>query len=606
MDKRNAGKSWTHSGTVFVALLAILGLVTSCSGSSVPVGTSPSGGSPIPPPTPVQPSIGSIASVVTAAVNTPYLSGNAVQYYCDCTGAGQSCAVAGVIQGSNSTGNGTQGNPYQTIGAAITYLNGGNNRTAVLCKGGSFPTATTLTFTNTTCAVGSICNELREYQGGVVTNAKPIIDGTTAPTGCTAGNCNLFSSAQNVTNGGWRFMNIKLQGPGAANSVGMYLYTYTGGTYVHDITIENVDIDGFQNGIDQENPVNNNITITGNHFTNNIRWAYLGSSNNLNLNYNSFINNGSTVTYDHSIYLATNYTASITNVNIIGNYISGYYSTGTKCVGEPLVAHAAVTNLVVSGNVIIEPTNSDPQCYGMSFDNTGGPTNYAWYRNAIFSDNIIINVGNIGMQISNCPYCVIENNLLISEGSVTLVGIVSPNNPANTGYNDVGTNVKMVNNTAYFGVNHTTGIYAGFEISTEGVGHVIANNTVAYEATTGSVSCYKIVPTVTIGFMNNNNCFSKASSNYWMNNNNTFSSLASWQISSGFDSASSYADPGWSFATPFSIPIWNDNLTPWQWIGTSFIPTGTVLPAKGNHTYAPATDITNTARPAIPSIGAFE
>ena len=596
MDKRNAGKSWTHSGTLFVALLAILGLATSCGGSSFNVGTSTNGG----PSTPVQPSIGSIASVVTAAVTEPYIAGNTVKYYCDCSGAGQTCAAAGA-QGNDSTGAGTQALPYQTIGAAMTFLSGGNHRSAVLCQGGSFPATSVLSMSNTTCTAGTICNELREYPVGGTTNAKPIIDST------SMGGISLIKTPQNSINGGWQLMNLRMNGPQVSGSEGFFFYSNTG-SYLHDVVIKNVDINGFQAGIDNGWPNNQNITITGNHFTNEMRWGILGASNSLNINYNSFINSGSSITYDHAIYLGTNGTFSISNVNVIGNYISGYYSTGTgtQCVGEPLVAHAAVTNLVVSGNVIIEPTNSNPQCYGMSFDNTGGPTNYAWYRNALFSDNIIINVGNIGMQISNCPYCVIENNVIISEGSVTVVGIVSPNNRANAGYNDVGTNVKMVNNTAYFGVNHTTGIYAGFEISTEGVNHLMANNTVVYEATSGPMACFKIVPTVTMADMNNNNCFSKASSYYWMNNNNTFYSLASWQSSSGFDSASSYADPGWSFTTPFSIPTWSDSLTPAQWIGNAFVPTTSVLLGKGSHSYAPYFDFANVIRPNPPAIGAFE
>lgn len=606
MDKRNAGKSWTHSGTVFVALLAILGLVTSCSGGSIPVGTSTStsGGSPIPPPPPLhctsQPSIGSICSAVTAAASTPYLNTGAnVQYFCDCTGAGQSCVAAGATQGSDSSGNGTQISPYQTIGKAMAFVNGSNNRTAALCQGGSFPTAGSLTFSNTTCTAGTICNEIREYPLNG-TNAKPIIDGS------AISSAYLLGTLQQQTNGGWRIMNLTLQGPNTTGPVGIYIYTWLSGALIHDILIENDDIYGFSSGIGEDS-IDNNITITGNHFYNNLHWGYIGAANNLNINYNSFINNGSDTTYDHSIYVATNKTNFVSNVNVIGNYMTGYSSLGTKCVGEQLVAHAAITNFVVSNNVIVEPANSALQCYGMSFDNSGGATNYAWYRNAVFSNNIIVNVGNIGMQVSNCPSCTIENNLIISEGSPTQVGISSPNNAAIVGYNDVENNMKMVNNTVYFDVNHTTGINAGFQISTEGVGHVVANNTVVYEATSGSMACFKITPTATIAAMNNNNCWSNSSSHNWMNNNGTYySSPANWQLLGGFDSVSSYANPGWTFATPLTIPALDETKTGAQIFATYFTPAGPPLVGTGSAAYAPLTDIANTTRPPTPSIGAYE
>src|SRR5487761_2278692 len=110
-----------HSGVVFAALFAIFALA-SCGGGSAAVGattgTTPKSCSAIQNTTPTQPAISTIASAVSAAVATPYISGNTVQYYCDCTGAGQTCAAAGSIQGNDSTGSGAQTSPYQTIGAA--------------------------------------------------------------------------------------------------------------------------------------------------------------------------------------------------------------------------------------------------------------------------------------------------------------------------------------------------------------------------------------------------------------------------------------------------------------------------------------------------------
>lgn len=603
-------RSWNHLGLLFAALLTTLGLATSCGGSSVSIGATTTSGSPTPPSTPTQPSIGSIASAVATAVNAQYIAGNAVQYYCDCqTGAATNC-----VAGSDSSAGTLPSNPRKTIDAAMTWLNGGANRTVALCQGGAFiPAATTgntiYTLSTNSCPAGSICNELREYpfQG---TGAKPIITSPVAHT--------LFGSNQNTSNGGWRFMNLKLQGtwdPSSAHASWAF-FLYTNSTnFVHDVTVANVDIDSFDVGFDDANNANNNVTLTANHISNSSQWGYLGGSKNLNISYNSFVNNGSGNTFLHSIYLSSNNnTASnpLSNVSIIGNFVSGFSTAGgaTQCVGEPIVGHAAVTNLIVSGNVVIEGSTANPQCYGISFSN--GNNYVAYYRNALFSNNIVVNGGNAGIAIDNCPYCVIENNLVIQEANNGGIGIASPTGPSRT-QDDKGTNERIVNNTIYFGVNNTQGMGGGVKVAAEGTGHIIANNTIMYAATshgTQSISCLNVpLPLTSYAFINNNNCFSNDSAGKWASDATTFYSLPSWLLhtaSVGFDTASSPANPGWSFATPMTVPVLNEAQTGAQIFMAFFKPVGLPLVGTGDAANAPVTDIANTTRPTPPSIGAYE
>ena len=286
------------SGVFFAALLTILEL-TSCGGAvGGGFGCCMVGAHSTPP----QPTLGTIASAVAAAVNKPYITGNSVQYYCDCTGPGQTCAAAGSTQGNDSTGTGAQASPYQTLDKGMTWLTGGVNRTLALCQGGSFTSAHTGQFVYslapTACAAGSICNEVREYPVTGV-GAKPIINN---PVGYRY----LFSTADNAS--GYRFMNLKLQGTwdttsGTKSNLGFFIYD-DAGYITHDIDIENVDMDSFDLAIQDATNANHDITVTGNHFTNNAIFAYLGGSSNLTLSYNSFINNGSDNQFDHALYLA--------------------------------------------------------------------------------------------------------------------------------------------------------------------------------------------------------------------------------------------------------------------------------------------------------------
>ena len=593
-----------HSGAVFATLFTVLSLTTSCGGA---VFTATGGGA-----TPIQPVISTISVTDAAIAVTPYISGNTVQYYCDCTGAGQTCAIA--AGGSNSTGNGTQGSPYQTIGAAMTWVSGGIHRTAALCRGGSFPAANNGPFgmalgVNATCTTGTICNEIREYPVNG-SGAKPIVINL-------PGSYYLFSTING--GGGYRFMNLKLQGtptsPSGGQNLAFFLYVNAsmGRPSVHDIAIENVDMDSFDLGVDDVmNTVNanSNITVLGNHFTNNTNWGYLGSSSNLIVNYNAFVNSGNDNTFDHSLYFST--TFPVTNVSIVGNYITGFSTMAgnTTCMGGPFVGHAAVNGLTVSGNVVVESTTANAACWGLSFTDTTSTTDPIFLKNALFSNNIIVNGGNTGIAIDNCPYCVIENNLVIFQNNQEAVGISSPNDISRT--QDVAeSNARIVNNTIYYETTSTQGMKGGVGVGAQGTGYIIANNTVMYAGSThgsNASNCFTYsLPLASYSFINNNNCYSNDAATRWVLNGVTQYPLANWQAyAAGKDTASSYTNPGWS--SPLTIPALNEFTTGAQLFAPYFTPwVGSPLLRTGNAANASVLDIANIVRSAVaPNIGAYE
>lgn len=563
--------------------------------------------------TPAQPAISTIAATDAAIAATPYLAGNSVQYYCDCeAGASGSC-----VAGNDTTGAGTQSSPYQTINAAMTWLSKGMNRTAALCRGGSFmPSSTQGKFgfvlaANLSCPSGRICNELREYPVGG-TGAKPVINNL-------SGNQYLFSTING--GGGYRFMNLKLQGsqdPKVPSQGGFFLYSNTslGKPLVHDIAVENVDMDSFDVGV-QDTNTNNNITFTGSHFTNISKWGYLGGSSNLTLSYNSFIDSGSDNIYDHAIYFGSH--TPVSNVSIVGNFITGFSraSGNTNCIGSPFTAHGSVTNLTVSGNVVVEHTTAAPTCYGIGFTNTTAAPQPIYYRNALFSNNIVVNGGAAGMAVTSCPSCAIENNLIISQSNSGGAGISTPGDPARP-QDDVECYAKVINNTIYYETTNVQGMKGGVVVGGEGAGYIISNNTVMYAGKSHSLNrtnCFNYsLPLSSYSIINNNNCYSNDPATNWVYGQAAYS-LAAWQSyaataglsGTGFDSASSYANPVWPFATPLLIPALDESKTGAQLFAPYFKPSvGSPLVGTGDAANAPMKDMANIIRSATSSVGAYE
>jgi hypothetical protein len=169
---------------------------------------------------------------------------------------------------------------------------------------------------------------------------------------------------------------------------------------------------------------------------------------------------------------------------------------------------------------------------------------------------------------------------------------------------EVSSNISVINNTIYATSNTTSG-YTGIDVGIEGTGYVIANNTVTMMASTNGngESCfsYGLAPSA-YSFINNNHCYSAASTYAWEKNHGA--NLATWiayanSNSKPFDSASiAGMDPllsafdGTNFDTAF-IPL-----------------AGSPLLDAGDLAHGSAQDISGKARPTHPAtnpaIGARE
>jgi hypothetical protein len=513
----------------------------------------------------------------------PYQSGT-IHYYCDCgTGAEAGCAV-----GNNANSGLTPALARRTIGQAATdFLSLSSGDTIALCKGGAFNTSATITLGSSgRCATGVACNDFREYTPSTFTGtAKPLIN-------YSGGQQAIALSQYSNETSGVRILNISLKGVGAG--VGVFNFNQGSHPTTRDIVIGNVTIENFVVGIQFENsgPLGpaNNVVMTGNTLIGNLDMALLGIANNSSFSYNYLLNNGNNTVFNHSIYLSANSPLGDTvNFDMIGNYIYGQSSA--TCVGGSVIGHGNIDGLNVKDNWIeVSDADTTAQCWGLSFNSQDAYPNPEYFRNAVFSGNTIINGGNKGFDVSVCPGCVIENNVIIFNAiTADTVAIDTAVVPVDGG-GDVNNANIIRNNTVYFGPNTTGYGKRGIFLHQEGTGHIISNNVVYYEGTSGSVTCFDLpLASASYAFINNNHCFSK-SSLIWEASRG---SLASWQnytSSYGFDTNSiSGSDPLFTNApTDFKPAI------------------GSPLIGAGNNSYKSTVDKSGNARPSPPAIGAYE
>ena len=323
--------------------------------------------------------------------------------------------------------------------------------------------------------------------------------------------------------------------------------------------------------------------------------AYLGSGTTTVISKNVFLNNGSGNMFDHSIYVSTaNLVTS--DLRVSENYIFG--QIGDKCLGNVLTAHGMLPRLKIQNNVLEIDESADTMgCYGIALDH-GGYNFYTDFSDSVISGNTLSNTGGIGIAVSNCADCLIENNVL-SFNAVSNYGISAGVYVARTECPDktacpdvVNTRNTIRNNTIWYGPNATFGM-TGIQIKNEGTGHIVANNSITYTATTTNgnlANCFDYTqPITSYAFIDNNHCHAAAPHKWdWTNG----ATLAAWQAYSAFDAASITAAPAFV----------NSAIKPYDFRPAA----GSPLLGAGSSVHVPATDITGTPFLPPPAIGAYE
>jgi hypothetical protein len=513
-------------------------------------------------------------------------------YFCDCgTGASGSC-----VAGSDSNDGLTTSTPKKTWSAAISTLNGLTSAgTVALCKGGAFNVSSATYLSNSHCTAGSTCFDLREFTPTTFTGtAKPIIADSVGT------NVEVF----NITNtGGFRVMNLRINGK--SDTTGAFIYTSA-----HDITFGNVEMDGLSLAFYIADSNDNNITLTGSAITNSFGMGELGAASNTYITYNYWSNNGSDTNTDHTMYLSseTSATDGAQNVNVIGNYMEGAHDAvsdaNAPCIGAMIVAHGAYTGVNITDNTLVQTAaRTTGGCYGIALnDGNYYPTYRTFFRNTVVARNTVINTGSVGIAVSSCPACLVEDNLVIQDWAwgpgYAVAGIGAGDEAAAAGgKDDSNTAITFRNNTIWYGPTSNGGITAGIAIgAVEGNGYVFANNTITYTASSASqgVNCFDIGRGfANVSFMNNNHCNATSVTAVWEKTNGA--TRSAWQsYSGGLDSASLTSAP--NFITPSST-----------YGSYNFKPnTGSPLISAGSHANAPTYDLTGVSTFGNPpDIGAY-
>jgi parallel beta-helix repeat protein len=97
---------------------------------------------------------------------------------------------------------------------------------------------------------------------------------------------------------------------------------------------------------------------------------------------------------------------------IVNNEIrrSAWGVGGTRCNASAIVVHSPHDGLVIENNLIFEPVQGAPGCYGI--DQTAGIDMPGAWNRTVIRRNQIFNVGGNGITVGNCKDCIVENNVV--------------------------------------------------------------------------------------------------------------------------------------------------------------------------------------------------
>ncbi|MCD6500026.1 MAG: right-handed parallel beta-helix repeat-containing protein [Deltaproteobacteria bacterium] len=488
----------------------------------------------------------SFCTMILLLILTSTRSAFAADYYvCDCdTNSDSDC------QPGNDSANGTApATPWQSYNKArLAFATLAAGDAIHFCRGGALEATQGARWVNAACRAANPC-VVDDY-------TPPWASGDEAmPIVWVRSDQNAFSLEDGGNadhEEGYVFRNLELRCTvcDQTHRWGFFLYND-----IDDVLLDHLVIDGFGIGVHLagSNPCssdpkcdgqNDRLTLRNSTIVNSHSQGFLGSGNETIIEGNVFENNGTRATFDHNIYYS-GAAAHTSGSRILNNelYHSAWEPTGS-CTATSLVVHGEHDDLVIEGNRVWEDVGGANQgCWGIAVD-PGYQDEAEGFTNVAIRSNTVINVGNLGIGVSSCQNCVIENNVIVQEQDFNFRAIAAPSK-ARTDSNDLPeTNVDVRNNSIYVSGRGGTGIRVGGE----GNDHLVVSNAIAY-AGTGTWNCFALdLATTDYQAVDNNVCwFPNASNGEWVNGIGTNPNpLSAWQAASGFGSASQEADPGYA------------------------------------------------------------
>jgi len=346
---------------------------------------------------------------------------HAANYYVsDC----QAGASSGCVAGNDANTGLSAASPWKTTAKVRAQFAGMLAGDQILfARGGAWSNASMdlMQSLNATAAKPIVLDSYAPSWGGT---ARPILTEARA-------NMNLLSfnnSGAAVPDGGYIVRNLDLRGGGGG------LWGIFAGGGVSDITVSNVNIEGFTIGI-HCGLSNERIQLLNSTIYNNGSQGVLWGCNNSLIEGNTFDHNGylSTEGRDHSIYINNELTnaanVTVRNNRLLNNTVS---LSGGVCKGVPLVVHGFTNGLTIENNLIYQaPGTSNSGCWGIAVD--PGYDAGEGFSNVAIRGNTIVNVGGIGIGCASCVSPLIENNVIVMEAGPEMVGIQIPDRSRGAG-----------------------------------------------------------------------------------------------------------------------------------------------------------------------------
>jgi len=502
------------------------------------------------------------------------LPAHATDYHvCDCASGADADCVAGADASA-----GSPASPLQTLSAGMALFNhtmvAGDR--LLMCEGGVFDAAAGLWY-NDACTAADPC-EVTSYTPSWASGdeGRPVVraEGTAGFEVVSPGSA---SQQEGLTLSGF---DLVCEGCAGTGAFGIFLYNDIDHVLVEDLHISGFDIGihlGATNGCDGSTADcdghNTDITVRDCIIEKNHVLGMLGGGTRLSVLDSTFSENGSGSHFEHNLYL-NGPTGTATDVLVQGNtlYRSAWASTG-QCEGASLVVHGLLTDLQIVDNLVYEDVGgAGPGCWGITVD--AAYSDSERFERVLIARNRVHNVGNVGIGVSSCIDCVVENNVVTNHQAFDSFGVLAPSRFLSA--EDPAMSGLIVRNNS---VAVASGVGLGLPEQTDG--SVVVSNALWV----GSGSCFETPADPTEGFdtIDHNVCLA----DLW-----TTAGLAleDWQ-SVGWGGSSLAENPG------FTDPPAGD-LTPAN-------PAGPLADA-GHRTLSATVDHSGAPRDSAPDVGAFE
>jgi hypothetical protein len=500
----------------------------------------------------------------------------ATYYVCDC----QQGADANCMSGNDNATGTSVSTPWKTFEKAMQKfgaLPAGD--TVAFARGASFSTkgGRWVNFNATAQKPMVVTAYTPTWAGG--SEAKPIIR-------CSSDCFRLENGGNARHKEGMIIEKLHLIG---ADTTGWAIFLYND---VDDVVMDSMEIDSFSIGIhcagsndpdSGSNGLNERITLKNSVIRHCSGMGFLGSAPDLLIQNCWFDDNGfAEAVFNHNIYIS----GEGVRERVIGNVLTHSSMIDGQCQGVSLVVHGVHRDLLIENNVVQEDSGAaGGGCYGIAVDAGYGTPEV--FRNVVIRRNLVVNVGYVGIGVSSCRNCLIENNIIIQNQRGGGTGIAAPDRDFSV-EDTAADSITVRNNTVYAGADVSSAL--GIQISDQGSHHLCANNLVfmAGAKTTGSYFSLNL-PASSYSLADNNLCFGGAASVRWEEKAGT---LAAWSSQSGLDAHSHKADPLFPNAVT----------TPNKLVPASGSPAVSAALASA----APANDYTGALRDNSPDIGALE